>query len=217
MKLIDGNEIQLPAHSHFDNPKNCTKEIMQQFESDYYAPFISSGDKVFLDIGANIGLFALHVLPYADKIICMEPTPSHFELLQLLTGRYPQIKRINKALSSSERDVSFYLNSENTTTNSLVAGEQKITVSACTLSQLIKEYGVIDFCKIDIEGSEIIALSEMEILAASKRVKKIFIEFHEVKGMDYEEIRSLYIPLFQKWGYETTTYNADCLFCKKDL
>jgi FkbM family methyltransferase len=224
MKLINGTSffisLEDPAiNAHFNDAKNYTKEILHQFDTDYYIPFLDKEDRIVLDIGANIGLFTLHVLPFVEKIYSIEPTTTHFNILQKLTAFSDKVVLFNKALSNTEDDVTFYITDSNTTMNSLLPTSNTfITVKACTLKSLVGLIGVtVDFCKIDIEGSESIALTELEIASVADRVKKFFVEFHAVNGIDFDTIRKSFIPIFEKYGYTVQLYAADSLFCKKRL
>lgn len=89
MKQINGNVLELDLSdpqvaAHFANPYNYTKEIIEQFDHDIYKGIVTEKDHVVLDCGANVGLFTLHILPYAKKIICVEPTPEHMAIQKKL-------------------------------------------------------------------------------------------------------------------------------------
>ena len=66
-------------------------------------------DKVIIDLGANIGLVSMHLAPYADKIISVEPTPNHFDILEYFTKDIPNIYRLQGAASDKREKTSFYL------------------------------------------------------------------------------------------------------------
>lgn len=46
---------------------------------------LNKQDLIFIDIGANIGLVSLYVLPICKKIIAYEPSPNHYSKLQFLS------------------------------------------------------------------------------------------------------------------------------------
>jgi len=62
---------------HFNNPRCCTISILNQINNNYYNRFIDITDNIILDLGANIGLVSIYMSSYANKIISIEPTPSH--------------------------------------------------------------------------------------------------------------------------------------------
>lgn len=215
--------------NHFNEPKNCTKEILiQTNELKIYDGIIDEDDKIVLDLGANIGLFAIHASPFADKIYCLEPTPSHFELLTKLTSNFSNIERIEGALANKTGTIDFYEFSGNSTMNTLFKrepGASSIIVNSYTLPDLIDGLSLdkIDFCKIDIEGSEIIALNDSIVEAVSNKVKKFFIEFHWYAGVSFVKYCEIYREVFERYGYTVEgceihqKFGPDTLYCYKEL
>jgi len=59
-KLIDGTVHTIDLNTgellnHFNDRKNCTVEILHQFNDlDYYTQFITPDDKIILDLGGNV-------------------------------------------------------------------------------------------------------------------------------------------------------------------
>jgi FkbM family methyltransferase len=223
-KLIDGSMyvIELDTQEladHFNNPINCTKEILHQFnELSWYSEYLTSDDKIILDLGGNIGLFALHVTPWAEKIITVEPTPSHMELNKHITGKFSNVTHLQAAVSDKTGQIPFFTFGTNTTMNSLInRGGDYFMVDCITIPDLIEKYGLnrVDFIKLDVEGSETIALNEDVISYMSSKVAKILIEFHEVSGIGYTEQRGIFESIFTKYGYETKHFGPDGLYCFK--
>lgn len=225
-KLVDGTiyTIELDTKElldHFNNTINCTKEILHQFnELSWYSEYLTPDDKIILDLGGNIGLFALHVTPWADKIITVEPTPSHMELNKYITGKFPNIVHFQAAISNKTGQIPFFTFDTNSTMNSLInRGGSYFMVDSITIPDLIERFGLnhVDFIKLDIEGSETIALNESVIRYMSNRVSKILIEFHEVNGIGYTEQRSIFEKIFIEYGYDIKHFGPDGLYCYKQI
>lgn len=223
LKLINGETKNLdisPSHieSHFNNIQSCTEPILKQTNNNYYDYFVTPDDKIIIDLGANIGLVSMHFSPYADKIISVEPTPSHFNILEYFTKDIPNIHRLQGAISNKRETTPFYILSDSTE-NSLVneKGGIEIQVETYTLKDIIDLYDLdhVDFVKIDIEGSEIKFLSKENIETLNKYVKKFFIEFHQVNGKTYGEHREYYQGIFEYIGWNTELINVDVLYCYK--
>lgn len=224
LNLIDGSVYNINLESqdirnHFADRRNCTLEILHQFNNlNYYNQFISKEDKVILDIGGNIGLFSIHVSPYAEKILTLEPTPSHFKLLTKLTSNFKNIQPINMALSNKSGTERFYTCDANSTMNSLInRGHNFFDVESISLKDLIEKNSLekVDFLKIDIEGSEVIALNEDIINYISDKVKKVFIETHDVMdGLGYDH-RLRFGDLLQKNNYQVSYFAQDVVFAQK--
>lgn len=223
LKLINGEVINLdisPSHimSHFNNVQSCTGPILNQTNNNYYDQFVTPEDKVIIDLGANIGLVSMHLSPYANKIISVEPTPSHFNILEHFTKDLPNISILQGAISDKRETTQFYLLADSTE-NSLIneKGGTEIQVETYTLKDIIDLYDLksVDFVKIDIEGSEIKFLSKENIETLNNYVKKFFIEFHYVNGKSYGEHREYYQDIFSHIGWNTELVSVDVLYCYK--
>ena len=221
MKLIDGTyfEIDLTGiEGHFNNPYNYTKEIIEQFDHDIYKGIVTKNDKIIIDLGANAGLFTLHVLPYAKKIICVEPTPEHVEVQLEVVNQ--GLKKFNTVVFHEQAAINYYTGKANFhrcginfTMNSLhhQNREQSFEVNCITLSDLLDKYNLdyVDFCKIDIEGGEDFAITTETLKACKGRIKKIFIELHP-GTKDYQ---NKYKPIFEAAGFNVVFNYDDALIC----
>lgn len=223
-KLIDGSMYTIELNTqelinHFDNPANCTKEILHQFnELSWYSEYLTSDDKIILDLGGNVGLFALHVTPWAEKIITVEPTPNHMELNKQIMSKFSNVIHLQVAISDKTGQIPFFTFGSNTTMNSLInRGGDHFMVDCITIPDLIEKYNLdhVDFIKLDVEGSETIALNKDVIEYMSNKVSKILIEFHEVNGIGYTEQRSIFEKIFIEYGYEIKHFGPDGLYCFK--
>lgn len=203
---------------HFSNPINHAITILNQINEGLYTDFIDEEDKVIVDCGANIGLFSIYASGMAEQVVSVEPTPSHFNILQELTKDFENISPINCAIGANMGKIKFYFSNSNTTMNSLIQRDgEEIEVDCFDLKGIVSEFNLdkIDFLKIDIEGSEKYFLNENNLLYLQNKVKKFFIEFHEVDGKSYSQIREEFIPIFSSLGFDVNKISVDALFCKK--
>ena len=168
-----------------------------------------------LDIGANVGLFAYHISDSAKKIVCVEPTPDHLHVLKELAKQFPQITVVEAALSDQNKITPFYLDDQNTTMNSLVndwqANQDPIFVKGKTLKTILDENNLdtVDFCKIDIEGSEMRVLTPETINGTNFRIKNWYIEVHYTKDDNLFQNRRSLIRLFRECGYIAEASKGD--------
>jgi FkbM family methyltransferase len=122
---------------------------------------------VFVDIGANVGLFSLFVAARAGanaKILAIEPEPGNFARLRFNLAANPglPIHPVALALGDQECEMVVELNRRDrggTRTRKLGAAEQgssMVRVVCRPLLPLLIEQGMesIDALKIDVEGSE---------------------------------------------------------------
>lgn len=141
--------------------------------------------KLFLDVGANIGAFAVFAksLWPSSTVICFEPLSENFEVLQENVAGIEGVKLIKKAVvGSSEKQVGFRNPSFLTSTDGYFnPGDGKVErglptlVEACTIEEVLAD-GKADMLKMDCEGAE------GEILEFSKpllsRIRLIHGEWH---------------------------------------
>ena len=122
-------------------------------------------DGVFLDIGANIGLYSLwaavHMGPQG-RVLSAEPHPLTLQRLRqniALNGMQSRVTVLPVALSDSDGEMALHLAAGNLGGSSLACrmdDAKPIMVSTRPLSAVLAEQGVthIDILKIDVEGFE---------------------------------------------------------------
>ena len=172
------------------------------FVQEEYGTTLAHPVHTIIDCGANIGLASLYFLKKfpAASIICLEPEPGNFAILEQNLGWNKNVQLIQKAVWHS-------------TTNLQLTGQERgnagfmVTETAQTLGSAVpavalqdivnaSNWAVIDICKIDIEGSE-----EAIFLKAAtgwlEQVKTMFIEIHEnIKPGLTNKLLALLAPRF---------------------
>lgn len=123
-------------------------------------------DFVFIDIGANVGGYALFVAGLAGpgaRILAVEPQPEIHRRLRYNIDQngFPGVTAVACALADQDGEIEFYLSADNQGQASVkdTPGEfatRHLTVPALTLSSLLKQHGLerVDAIKIDVEGAE---------------------------------------------------------------
>ena len=172
---------------HLNDEKTCAKIIIRQINTErIYDRFLKDKkDLVILDIGANVGLFTLYAKDSASRIVSVEPTPSHQHLFEKIAGKYENVELVKAALSNKDGDINFYICNYNSTCNSLVEREGDVVkVEGLTFNSLLKKNNLehVDFCKIDIEGSEMIAITEENLKPVYDKIDRMFIEVHATES-----------------------------------
>lgn len=142
------------------------QQILKQRRQRFYARFIKPGDLCF-DVGANMGNRVAPLLKIGARVIAVEPQPECCRVLKKKFGN--KIKLIEKGLGAEEGVLNFYVSSSHTLSSFSrewidKAGEarfvsetwsQKIQIEVTTLDELINNFGVPHFVKIDVEGFEL--------------------------------------------------------------
>src|SRR4051812_13789128 len=123
----------------------------------------------FIDIGANIGAYALYVAARAGpgaRILAVEPQPKVFDRLayNIQLNPFGTVKAIACAIADKPGELTMFLDPKNSGESSvkIVASSetQMVRVPATTLLNLIRDEGFthVDAIKLDVEGAEDIIL-----------------------------------------------------------
>lgn len=215
--MESNNEIVI---NHWTNPNTYADIVLDIFNKErcYDETFKHKEDLTVLDIGANIGLFALYIQSRAKSVYCLEPTPSHFEILKENTKNYNNIQPLNIALSPVDGDIDFYTCFENSTMNSLDSRHgEKIIVKGKKIGTLLNdlELNHVDFVKLDIEGSEMFAITEKNLEEVKDKIGMWFVEVHGINGTNTLENRNRLSDIFSKCGYSIEHYKHDTIYARK--
>lgn len=154
-------------------PQNEVFRIRNIFnEHDYGIPpqYIPTGPLTVVDIGANVGLFALYMkkVRMDCDIHCFEPVPQTLELLKRNVGDDPRIRVYPYALSNREEAAQLHLHPLNSGENSLKADGNRpmetIQVPVKDAATVLHQIGLsyIDILKIDTEGCEVEILASLQ-------------------------------------------------------
>ena len=151
----------------------CEKGVLftpQMFEVPERAELFSEIDKakaqgrdfVFVDIGANVGMFSLLVGSYAGAradILAFEPEPQNLKRLRFNAAANPdlRIRILPIALGSALGKVTLEVGeSDRGGTRVVAAAQGGVSVECRPLTDVLRDQNVarIDALKIDVEGSE---------------------------------------------------------------
>jgi len=204
--------ISAAMQAHFSEPINHAQTILNQINGGLYAKWFNGKEKLtVIDFGANVGFTALYFLPACKELHIVEPTPSHMALCKELieANKTNQlIAYLPEALGADYGEVIFMTghSTENKITSLDGYGNGKITVPCKPLSHYVNQCtGPVDFCKVDIEGGEMIALTETELKKVAGKVKTFFVEVHPGYGGGMDGNKAELIRRFEVAGYKTDT------------
>jgi FkbM family methyltransferase len=156
----------------------------------FYSRFIKR-DCLCFDIGANLGSRTDTMLKLGARVVAVEPQDSCMEKLEKKYKGNNRVSLVKKAIGKENGKEKLLVSDAHTISsmsrdwiNSLKASDmffvsssafewqESIDVQVITLDQLISEYGIPDFCKIDVEGYEYNVLSGL-----SRPISMISFEF----------------------------------------
>jgi FkbM family methyltransferase len=148
--------------------------------------FVSPGALVF-DVGAHVGNKSAVYLSLGAHVVCIEPQPFCIAELKKRYANNPAVSIEGVGLAENERFLDMQICSGSTTLSTCSSEwtahsrhrqrgyfwDKVLTIPVKTLDQIIKKYGVPDFCKIDVENFELEVFRGL-----SRPIPCISFEFH---------------------------------------
>lgn len=126
--------------------------------------FVGEGDLVF-DIGANIGAKAEAFADSGALVVCLEPQPKCVHVLRKKFSHRPKVTIIPKGVGAAPGTMKLQVCSQASTITTFAEDwkkgrfadykwDQEVAVEMTTLDELVAQFGVPRYCKIDVEGFE---------------------------------------------------------------
>lgn len=174
-ELVPGAKLRVPPDLRFTSVTAYMLRDAVEPELNYLQKFVGRGD-VFVDVGANVGLFTLKAAPQAGRVVAVEPGAEAGDQLDanLALNRFDNVAVVRKALSDKPGRAVLFHNplGEDPQAFSLIsdgtdAGSEQVELA--TLDSLVHDLGLprVDCIKIDVEGAEGMVLAgAAETLAA---------------------------------------------------
>jgi len=188
------------------------KPFHEEFETEIFKKEIKKGDTV-LDLGAHIGyytLLAARLVGAKGKVFAFEPEPTNFALLKknIEINNYQNVIPVEKAVSNKNGKGRLYLK-EKKTQNRIYDSQENdpfIEIETVKLEDYIKEK--VDFIKMDIEGSEVMAAKGMTSLFQKNQQIKIMTEFYPRLIEKSGENPLEFLKLLKKCGFSLNKINS---------
>ena len=140
----------------------------------FYRQFLGRGDLAF-DIGAHVGSRVRAWRRLGARVVAVEPQPDCLRVLRLLFGRNPAVRIVPEAVGAQAGWAELAVSTATPTVSSMAPGwiqevtrdrrfarvhwDRSVRVRVTTLDALIARHGMPAFCKIDVEGFEVVVLS----------------------------------------------------------
>ncbi|MBU2634018.1 MAG: FkbM family methyltransferase [Nanoarchaeota archaeon] len=223
INFLKANTVKIDGHKLFlDSEDSLRLSVYGQFEAfetEVIKKEIKEGD-VVLDIGANIGYYALifaKLVGPKGKVFAFEPDPENFALLNknIKINEYKNVVLINKAVSNETGEIKLYLNEYNKANHQIYPSKnhrKSILIQTTRLDDFFKDYkGKIDFVKIDIEGAEYLAIQGMSNLLNKNKNIKIITEFYPCWLENFNVKSEEYLKLLSKHGFKLYNLNKNAV------
>ncbi|MBX3027484.1 FkbM family methyltransferase [bacterium] len=139
---------------------------------------------VVIDVGANIGMFALHVAADhgAARVLAFEPFPESFALLQrnAARNRLDAIQPIPLAIAGQAGTRELHMQGRHGVHSLFGTSGEAVRIECITLADALARYDVArcDFLKLDCEGAEYEILLDAPSDAYA-RIRRIALEYHD--------------------------------------
>ena len=176
------------------------REIYIRKDYERIPEFTPKSGEIIIDIGSNIGLFAISRAIKGAKVYSFDPNPSVFERLTkniTLNNFQDKIVPVNKGMHSSSGEISFYIDPQSSIVGSINPPDKtkatEIKVEVTTVDDFVKTEKIsqIDILKIDAECNEVPILNGAQ--ESLTKVKKIVMEYHS------DEIKKEVLDFFTKY------------------
>jgi len=149
------------------------------FDAEYWLiPLFCRPDKISVDVGANMGIYAFAMAKYSHSVIAFEPNTDLWPFLRRFLGANVRLE--DAALSNETGQAEFRIVADNTgvatieANNPLSMIDRPETIAARSVTtRTLDSFGLTDvsFIKIDVEGHEEAVLAGgRETIAANRPV-----------------------------------------------
>lgn len=166
--------------------------------------------KIFFDVGANQGLYALAMHKIMGNQIqqyCFEPSQFTFKELTDKVGHIKSIKLFNVGFSDQDETLTLHYTDESDGLSSIYGNNpltqfnKKEEIQLTTISSFCKANQIeeIDFLKVDVEGHEYKVLLGVTDMIKSRKIKMIQFEMGECNIVSRTFFRDFYELLHEDY------------------
>lgn len=171
---------------------------------------------LFVDVGSNIGAYALWAAEAGAEVIAIEPDPVTADTLRrnVALNDFP-IEVRECALSARPGTLTLTLGQD--CTNHVILGADRVgrTVVAQTLDEIVGDRSVAGV-KVDVEGAERLVLAGAARALAEQRIDVLQLEWNEQSRNTMGETREPVAELLRGHGYRFMRPDADGVLVPTD-
>lgn len=185
----DGMMMYLNKHDNVLSRHLAYHKVWEPYQTLVTKKFLQNNTE-FVDVGANIGYYSILAASVAKTghITSFEPEPNNFEILKknVILNNLENVNLHQLAVTNKNEETLLYLNSIGNAGDHRIFSKnlssekenrRNIKIMSTTLDEFLIHRSVPDIIKMDIQGSEMLAIKGMKkTLEESKRLI-LFTEF----------------------------------------
>jgi FkbM family methyltransferase len=168
-----------------DSHLNPSKRKAHSELVSLYRRLLPPGSLCF-DVGANIGAMSAALLESGARVISFEPSPTVLPELHARCAHHPNWTCVAVAIGREAGSATFYERKSHAQSGLLHDWEGEVmatrNVPVIPLDAAIRDFGLPDYCKIDVEGGELQVLEGL-----TQPIPLLSFEFHLNKPSDIEK------------------------------
>jgi len=178
--------VHEPSRDKYVTPSLTQAGCIEPFQTEIVLNEVRPGDTV-VDVGAHIGYYTLilaRLVGPVGRVLAFEPDPLNYALLRrnVEMNGYGNIELFPLALSDRCARFNLYQSSDNAGDHRLYVSHDEprsaVEAEAATLDSVFRDRaGTVDFIKMDVQGSEGMALEGMTCLLDRCPRMKMILEF----------------------------------------
>lgn len=158
IRLPTGNELLLPRCSAFGTEVFVTRANVD-WGSEALLCRLVKGQGVFLDIGANIGYYAVYLEPLVERVFAFEPDSTARRHLHSNVGSFSKISVVSCAIGAETSTAKFVQARRSELSHVLETGEEGDEVPVLSIDDFAVQRGLsICAIKIDVGQNDLAAL-----------------------------------------------------------
>ena len=169
-------------------------------EMQAWRRLLRPGD-LFVDVGSNVGAYALWAAELGAQVIALEPDPETAVRLRENVGLNPEsevdVRQNAVAAETGTMTMTVGLDTRNRLRPGTVDGEQ---VDVVTLDEVLQ--GAVATVKVDVEGAERLVLQGAERSLAAGNIRVLQLEWNSTSVRLVGEDRAPVAALLRKHGYQ---------------
>ncbi len=186
-------------------------KIYEPNQTEIVKKYVRKGD-IVIDIGAHVGYYTLlmaQLVGENGKVYSFEPDPVNFQLLKksVEINGFENVILIQKAVSNITNKVKLFLGDDDSAINriydaKLGDAKESIDVESITIDEYFKENDeLINFIKIDSEGSEVKIVNGMKQFLSRNKELVMMTEFFPFLIKKSGDEPNQYLKSLEKSGF----------------